>query len=130
MPTSPTPDDLLALARFCWPDREWTSCPIGARTRRRLDATMDAHWSAGKRDHVSAAEAVLIERGLGIRYIRQLAKALRFVPAPDGHRYSETDAMILATAPLDARVRAMVEVVRQHEHARGNSAKGETKETP
>lgn len=100
MPTSPTPDDLLALARFCWPHEAVWFCPESPA-------------------HVSAAEAVLIERGLGIRYIRQLAKALRFVPAPDGHRYSETDAMILATAPLDARVRAMVQVVRAEEAKRG-----------
>lgn len=117
MPTRPTPDDLLALARFCWPDREWTKCPVGARTRRRLDATMDAYWAAADRDHVSAAEAVLIERGLGNAYLGHMIFEYHALEA-HGDTGMNYDVWALV-APLDARVRAMVEVVRQEEAKHG-----------
>jgi hypothetical protein len=108
MLTSPTPDDLLALARFCWPEQAWATRVVG-----------DPKFTP---DSVAAAEAILIERGLGSAYADALGKlvCMEWVQV-NGQAAVLTSQEILciATAPLDARVRAMVQVVRAEEAKSG-----------
>ncbi len=113
MPTSPTPDDLLALARFCWPGQTH----LGIRCA----------LIAQDLNHCAAAEAVLIERGLGEEYGGELARQLErdgrpmgIDPTQDMVRVYSRWILHAATAPLDARVRAMVQVVRAEEAKRGS----------
>ncbi len=100
MPTSPTPDDLLALARFCSPWKEWNS---------------------ESRHDVAAAEAVLIERGMGEEYGAELVAELGVARGERLDWEFEWAASVAAirTAPLDVCVRAMVQVVRAEEAKRG-----------
>lgn len=120
---SPTPDDLLALARFCWSRRKWTTETGDGLVRDYNEP--DVEFLGDHRDDVSAAEAVLIERGLGEEYAQQLILALGDrVPGfqiHDDARISLHWAAVtnIRTAPLEVCVRAMVEVVRQEEEKRG-----------
>lgn len=87
--SDPTPEEILALARFCWPEGiPWMHDP----------QSFEDHAD------VAAAEAIFIERGLGEEYGERLCKEVLGTP-------DDPDLVGLA----NARVRAMVAVVRAQE---------------
>jgi hypothetical protein len=108
MPTSPTPDDLLALARFCKAEK-WHEVFC-----RNLSGVSG---EGAQRSAVSAAEAVLIERGLGEEYGAELVAELGVARGERLDWEFEWAASVAAirTAPLDVCVRAMVQVVKQQQ---------------
>ena len=112
MPTSPTPDDLLALVRACWPHRTWEPWLNIVRSRERADDRIFEHTS---RHDVAAAEAVLIERGLGEKYAKRVALILRRedTERPRGERHDFSDVLLGLVAPLSARVRAMAQAIEE-----------------
>lgn len=123
-PSEPTPEDILALARFCWPYAGWNMSVIGLASTNTTKAACPAYFSAGSRDAVAAAEAILIERGLGEEYGRAFAAEMRWTGKYwSPHLSANKDPLRLMgdaiaaclNAPLDARVRAMVAVVRAQE---------------
>lgn len=115
--------DALTIARFCWPERSWRHDTDGI-------APDDVVISDGPEfaiyrdfteiDDVRVAELAVIERGLAKEYGKALLVEL-------GMRGQEGDgswtiSMLpgidhakLATAPLDARVRALAAVIRAQE---------------
>ena len=95
------PDAELRIARYCWPEVDG-EIGIGLRAHN------PAYWP---HDWIQQAELVLIERGLAHQY----GKALQATFTERARTKEEAVAWI-ATAPLDARVRAMLAVI---EHAGG-----------
>lgn len=101
-------DDALDVARFCWPDPSWRCHhEDGVPCRDYM------HWPCAfdpsSVHHIAAAERVLVERGLGEEYGRELAfEVLR------GNVMDRWGCVLAgALAPLDARLRAMARVVRE-----------------
>ena len=111
------PNDVaLRIVRWCWPERVWVRDPDG------IDP--DLAYSDGppfsiyrdftERDDVAHAERVVIERGLAEDYGCALVDELGFggPPGPDGPSLYEVWGKI-ATAPIEARVRALLAVIEQ-----------------
>ena len=111
-------EDALDVARFCWPEHEWKSLDRGLSACRRADCRPGWNftdyltiWRADNREDIAAAERVVVERGLGEEYGKWIAVELG--PPPESlERYFGYVAKI-ATAPLDARLRALAVVARK-----------------
>jgi len=100
--TAPEKPDALRIARWAWPmiDYKFYEANPGCL---EFDPCNPAC--------IHAAEQVAVERGHLKPLVRHLASALHFVPGPDDHRYSVTDAGLLAFAPLEARALALHRLV-------------------
>ena len=106
-------DAALRLARFIWPEDK----PAWSKADKYGEATLygeNGYFDFDDWDLIHAAEAVLIERGLGEEYGRALyAVMLSSVHGPvsltDMKKYRE-DIAVFATAPKEDRVRAMLRV--------------------
>lgn len=123
-------DDVLVIARWCWPDRSWRAWGRSeqAEVYRESDGLCMAEWwpcdGLGYRESIADAEKILIERGHADRYGREPARALY----PDGESWMEGARFAvtttwhiigkLATAPLDVRVKALAAVIRSLAEAR------------
>lgn len=99
-------DDALAVARFLRP-RKNPARP-GSEYARQEDE-IDRNWIW---NNIAAAEAVLVERGLGEQYGAELVAELKLC----GH--VDLDAARIRTAPLDVCLRAMAAVVRKQQEAK------------
>ena len=110
------PDDAaLRIARWCWPERQWISNPDNID--HAIAYSEDPHgwyWDATELDDVRAAEQVVIERGLAEEYGRALCIATKAIICIDDDLQYDGIAAI-ATAPLDARVRALLTVIEKQE---------------
>lgn len=102
--------DALLIARWAWPLIQWSIESGEVRGREWLERfTIEQYDDEDCLYSVHAAEAVLIERGLGVGYAHELMLAL--IPScPKG-----VAAIHYATAPLATRVRAMAAVIRAQE---------------
>ena len=137
------PDAALIVARWCWPEecqRNETRCDLvvsnGTYALSVFDPT--CFGSGNFMLDTRAAELVIIERGLAEEYGRTLAIALGFNECGEAMMRNDVcsftrtdyvnaaDCALLATAPLDARIRAMLAVIQAHPP---HSAAGQQKET-
>lgn len=109
--------DVTEIAAWAWPDGKWSfSCGVCVR----LDSPDDTDdWDPANRDDVAFMEDRFIGRGLAEEYGRALLEALwgdcaDFDECAGVSSYSlvYAQAAHLATAPLEARVRAMLNVIR------------------
>lgn len=126
--------DALKIARFCWPAREWVaddekfvrSLPCSGQDMGfTLDETDGAYCEMLSLPlwRMRDAELVLIERGLADGYAWYLLDELDLYTPKEINKDCVLDvAWKCATAPLDARVRAMVAVIDQQ--ARAGEAEG------
>lgn len=102
-------DDALDVARFCWPDPSWRCHhEDGVPCRDYM------HWPCAfdpsSVEHIAAAERVLVERGLGQRYVDALIGIYACEVADTWPYKYDVWALV---APLDARLRALARVVRE-----------------
>lgn len=115
--------DALTIARWCWPGRTWREGrygvdDIGIETADGFRFKDDPKSLLVTRpEDVHAAERVLIERGHAEAYGLALHALVVCEQPWDGKRgiipdITANEIAQLATAPLDARVRAMVAVIR------------------
>lgn len=114
-------DAVLRIVRFCWPHGQWfmdSSVTLVAFDRSPVHQAKGAagYFDPALGSSVNAAEAVLIERGHAEAYGRAL---LDVVATPElADKEGKADPALfaaLATAPLDARVRAMAAVIEKLE---------------
>jgi hypothetical protein len=112
------PADLLKIVQFCWPDDGWhTVDGEDGKPSMLLFSEAGDHWGCYWPQNVSAAELALIERGLAEEYGRALAIEMRWCGRDGrwtGWLGSTEQIAEAATAPLDARCRAMLAVVEKH----------------
>lgn len=102
-------DDALTVARWCWPEPdEWTVSDMPYVIRDTDDGRMPECFDPSSPHDVHEAEDVLIERGHAEAYGAWLTSELF------GRQVVNTSerAALIATAPLDARVKAMAAVIR------------------
>jgi hypothetical protein len=100
-------DAALVIARWCWPNEPWN---LSANMRLATGAITGRPFYPDRMDDVHAAELVVIERGLAEEYGRALAFDLW--PTEPKPKFTFSIALALAaTAPLDARVRALVAAI-------------------
>ena len=118
--TDLTPDAALIIARWCWPGRNWYTIADDDGAHPIWDDPC-SHCGERKRpkrtsfyiesDDIRVAELVLIERGLAGEYGDALAEELDVYC---NHNWEDNPSPAfakLATAPLDARVRAILTVI-------------------
>lgn len=104
----------LTIARWCWPEEYWKT--YGDESDSCLFGT-ESDFSADDWSDVNAAELVLIERGHAEAYGRALWERTADVPRNTPGMWMKY--ALIATAPLDARVRAMSAVIEKLEAGRG-----------
>ena len=116
--------DALIVAKWCWPEHDWSVMgvsPVGCK--RGTDTTMayfePKRWTtdADLREFgVIDAERVVIERGLAEAYGKELAYlAPGATETPSSRPYLTifySDVAAFATATQEARVRALAAVIR------------------
>ena len=103
------PDAALRIARWIWPTAEWQLlCGKAHSDTHRVGLDL---WSW---NGVHFAEGVLIKRGLAKAYGGALVAELTGQAQLDSFSGFEEIALV-ATAPLDARVRALLVVVEEQE---------------
>ena len=117
--------DALKIARFCWPGKEWRIGTVDGTLywKDGNSFNLDASWNPNDLNEIAVAEAVLIERGLGEEYGMQLFRHTQHTAIEasyddgrnPGVEADYHDLAMIATAPLDARVRAMVKVIKKEE---------------
>ena len=102
------PDAAFKIARWCWPEAANAKTESDyAKKDRAIGQQLARDWPT-----IRAAELVLIERGLAEEYGRKLLDEI--CDARD--TWSENEAASLcATAPLDARCRALLAVIEKQE---------------
>ena len=101
-----SPAELLEIARFAWPDGHWESSEMGSL----LNPIAGRTFSCRRWQDVHAAELAVIEEGFGAQYGVALSAALNI----DLDRFrTHLDFAKLATAPIDARLRALLRVARE-----------------
>ncbi len=119
MTSTATDSDALAIARFCWPEQTWEPFrdSTEAHAVNELGECAGPHFSGRTRAGLALAECALVERGHAEAYGRALVKEIRW-DGPELPAETPSGAVLfgwyahLATAPLDARVRAMAAVIR------------------
>ena len=102
------PDAALRIARWMWPAAEWRSLCGRAHSDTHRELRFDP-WSWS---NVHLAELALIERGLADVHGRAILSTLGF---GHGQQCHGVMASRIATASLDARVRALLVVVEEQE---------------
>lgn len=106
-------NDALTIARWCWPDaNEWRMSETGDWALRDTDdGRLPDSFDPSIPYDVIYAEEVVIERGLRRQYGNELHKIVAEESGVGDFPDGDWDATI-ATAPLDARVRAMAAAIR------------------
>jgi hypothetical protein len=127
---TPPPDesDALTVAKWCWPTIGWRPGRHGDINYAAADCNLNALgsrvWSPLQdANDANCAERVLIERGLASAYGKALLQQDGIeIHYCDSHSMSDpefcAESAKLATASLDARVRAMAAVVRAQTEAK------------
>jgi len=106
--------DALEIARWAWPDKRWSERIDRSTACVWIDLKRSAsgEFDVGRFDSLQDAELVLIERGLAEEYGQKLWAEVWDRPFGLGNGLSIAR---IATAPLDARVRAILAVIRAQE---------------
>lgn len=124
-----TPAEALEIARFCWPHKDSFWWNDECDQVHGVGGPGPRTWDCNDHSDLSAAERVLVERGLGDEYERALLAQMNVMRAHriglSGVPVVEVQAGTIAaaiTAPLNVRARSILETVREH------SARGNTKE--
>lgn len=101
--------DALVIARWCWPEPdEWTVSDMPWVIRDTDDGQTPDCFDPSSPHDIADAERVLIERGHAEAY----GRALAFELSIDGYDDLWEFCAAAATAPLDARVKAMAATIR------------------
>lgn len=116
--------DALEIAKFCWPEQPWKDDADSAYTDEddaegytysfwgtRLDDDDDVEYQI-RRHGVASAERILVERGMAQEYALALLAHLHLLHKHDEGWLIEEDVVKIAMAPAEARVRAMLAVIR------------------
>lgn len=115
----------LVIARWCWPELPWEQAisdvqdvrtEVAGEVQALMDCDKCGHaddrfWNAHDAKDVTAAERILIERWHADAYGMALCDDFEWVHAD----LSMAEVAKIATAPLDARVRAMAAVIEKLE---------------
>ena len=102
-------DAALRIARWIWPTAEWQLLCGKAHSDTHRVGLDSWSWN-----DVHFAEGVIIKRGLSEQYGRALLTALGW-PWPNDEPVLTSKVAEIATAPLDARVSAILAVIEQQE---------------
>lgn len=119
-------DDALTVAKFCWPDVPWQADVGGDPAFVFALVQPDPRHSDKIEEHarsfedvadIADAERILVARGLGEAYGRELRCALGF----DKGCYwiSMADIAAIRNAPLDVCLRAMAAAIREAQSPHG-----------
>lgn len=130
-----TTDDALDVARFCWPNFTWKGGALWCVwteeygndsycwrfTPDRFDSAPQDGSQKGIHG-ISAAERVLVERGLGEAYGRELIRQLIIPSNTVTPVLLWSEITTIRTAPLEVCLRAMARVVREQRKPKENEA--------